>query len=155
MAVELDQIDCEILASLQSDMRIPQAALGKQVGLSTAAINRRIRRMTDAGIISRTSAVLNPDALGHPVTVIAQIEVVSEKPALLDAMQKKFVASSQVQQCYYVTGEWDFVLVMVVRDMEEYTQLTRNLFFSTNNVQRFKSLVVMNKAKVTLDVPVG
>jgi len=60
-----------------------------------------------------------------------------------------------VQQCYYVTGEWDFVLICVVHDMDEYTSLTRELFFASNNVKRFKSLVAMNRAKVTLDVPIG
>jgi DNA-binding Lrp family transcriptional regulator len=58
-----------------------------------------------------------------------------------------------VQQCYYVTGDWDFVLVLLVRDMAEYTRLTRDLFFASNNVKRFKTLVVMKRTKVSLEVP--
>jgi len=60
-----------------------------------------------------------------------------------------------VQQCYYVTGEWDFVLILLVQDMEQYTSLTRELFFASNNVKRFKSLVVMDRSKVGLSVPVA
>ncbi|HRN29001.1 MAG TPA: Lrp/AsnC ligand binding domain-containing protein, partial [Terrimesophilobacter sp.] len=65
-----------------------------------------------------------------------------------------FVACPQVQQCYYVASEWDFVLVLAVVDMAEYTQLTRDLFFGDPNVKRFSTQVVMDRAKVTLTVPV-
>ncbi|MFN8149293.1 MAG: Lrp/AsnC family transcriptional regulator [Candidatus Nanopelagicales bacterium] len=151
--VSLDDVDRALLAAVQDDARTPQAALGARVGLSAAAVNRRLRRLTDAGVITRTRAVLAPERLDHPLTVIAQVEVVSEQPDALDAMRRSFTDCAQVQQCYYVTGEWDFVLVLVVRDMDQYTALTRELFFASNNVKRFKTLVVMNRAKVTLDVP--
>jgi DNA-binding Lrp family transcriptional regulator len=151
---DLDGIDRALLAAVQADARLPQAALGARVGLSAAAVNRRLRRLADAGVISRTTAVLAPERVGYPLTVIAQVEVASEQAELLDRMTRSFAACPQVQQCYYVTGEWDFVLVLVVRDMEEYTRLTRQLFFASNNVKRFKTLVVMDRAKVTLDVPV-
>lgn len=151
--VSLDDVDRALLSAVQDDARTPQAALGARVGLSAAAVNRRLRRLTDAGVITRTRAVLAPERLDHPLTVIAQVEVVSEQPDALDAMRRSFTDCPQVQQCYYVTGEWDFVLVLVVRDMDQYTALTRELFFASNNVKRFKTLVVMNRAKVTLDVP--
>lgn len=151
--VSLDDVDRALLAAVQDDARTPQAAVGARVGLSAAAVNRRLRRLTDAGVITRIRAVLAPERLDHPLTVIAQVEVVSEQPDALDAMRRSFTDCPQVQQCYYVTGEWDFVLVLVVRDMDQYTALTRELFFASNNVKRFKTLVVMNRAKVTLDVP--
>ena len=151
--VSLDDVDRALLSAVQDDARTPQAALGARVGLSAAAVNRRLRRLTDAGVITRIRAVLAPERLDHPLTVIALVEVVSEQPDALDAMRRSFTDCPQVQQCYFVTGEWDFVLVLVVRDMDQYTALTRELFFASNNVKRFKTLVVMNRAKVTLDVP--
>lgn len=72
---------------------------------------------------------------------------------LLDAMQRTFMACPQVQQCYYVAGACDFVLVLLVRDMAQYTQLTRKLFFQSNNVKRFKTLVAMSNVKTGLQVP--
>ncbi len=149
----MDDVDRSLLAALQHDARIPQASLGTRVGLSAAAVNRRLRRLLDTGVIVRIAAVLAPDRLDHPLTVIAQVEVESEQPEVLDRTQARFTECPQVQQCYYVTGEWDFVMVFVVRDMVEYTSLTRELFFASNNVKRFKSLVVMDRAKVSLDVP--
>lgn len=153
MSEELDAVDRQLLAAVQQDARLPQATLAGRVGLSAPAVNRRLRRLTDAGYITRTAAVLAPERLGHGLTVVAQVEVVSEQPELLDRLQAAFVACPQVQQCYYVTGEWDFVLVLLVRDTDQYTRLTRELFFAGGNVKRFKTLVVMNRAKTTLDVP--
>ncbi len=155
MAVELDEADLRILAEVQRDARIPQAALGHRVGLSAAAVNRRLKRLAADGVIARQSVVLSQEALGHPLTVIAHVEVHNERVDLLDDAQRAFVEAPEVQQCYYVTGEWDFVLVVVVRDMEHYTRVTRRLFFSNPNVKRFTSLVVMDRAKVTLDVPLA
>jgi len=54
-----------------------------------------------------------------------------------------------------VTGEWDFILIFVVRDMAQYTALTRQLFFQSNNVKRFRTLVTMDAVKLSLDVPVA
>jgi DNA-binding Lrp family transcriptional regulator len=153
--MDLDATDRALLALVQEDARTPQAALGARVGLSAAAVNRRLRRLSEAGILTGSHAVLAPELLDHPLTVIAQVEVESEQPEALDRMQERLTACAQVQQCYYVTGEWDFVLVLVVRDMDQYTHLTRDLFFASNNVKRFKTLVVMNRAKVTLDVPLA
>ena len=153
MPTDLDAADLALLAAVQADARIPQASLGTRIGLSAAAVNRRLRRLTETGVITRIGAVLAPESLGSSVTVIVQIEVESEQVDLLDRVRSAFVACPQVQQCYYVTGEWDFVLVMLVADMDEYRHLTRELFFATNNVKRFKTLVAMERCKVTLDVP--
>lgn len=73
----------------------------------------------------------------------------------LDSMKRSFAQYPEIQQCYYVAGEWDFVLVLTVRNMEEYTALTRQLFFSNNNVKRFKTPVSMSSVKVGLGVPLA
>lgn len=136
------------------EARLPQSTLGSRVGLSAAAVNRRLRRLTADGYVLRTSAILDADLLGHPLTVIALVEVADERVDLLDEMELAFVACPQVQQCYYVTGKNDFILVFLVRDMDEYRRLTRELFFASGNVKRFTTNVAMKRAKATLTVPV-
>jgi len=79
--------------------------------------------------------------------------VESERIDQIDALKRNFQACPQVQQCYYVAGECDFVLIFCVRNMAQYTQLTRELFFDNPNVKRFKTLVAMNRVKVGLEVP--
>ena len=146
----LDALDLRLLELVQAN-----SELGERVHLSTAAVNRRLKRMLDEGVIQRYGAVLSPAALGHPLTIVAEVETESEQIELLDAMKQSFRDCPQVQQCYYVTGEWDFILVFVVRDMAQYTALSRQLFFQSNNVKRFRTLVTMDPVKVSLDVPVS
>lgn len=153
VATPLDETDRQLLAAVQADARLPQAALGARVGLSAAAVNRRLRRLTEAGVIARVSTVLAPERLEHPLTVIAQVEVESEQSTPLDQVRAAFVACPQVQQCYNVAGDCDFILIFLVRDMPQYLELTRHLFYNDPNVKRFKTQVVLERTKVTLDVP--
>ncbi|MHC8383980.1 Lrp/AsnC family transcriptional regulator [Pseudomonas sp. LB3P14] len=153
--MSLDAFDLKLIAEVQKDASLSQSELGARVNLSSAAVNRRLKRLTQEGIIKGTVALVEPEKLGYPLTIVAQVEVESERLDLLDATKRRFTACPQLQQCYYVAGEWDFVLVLTVRNMEQYTELTRDLFFENNNVKRFKSLVSMSNAKVGLQIPVG
>ena len=112
--------DRTLLAALQGDGRVPQSELGQRAHLSTAAVNRRLKLLEGAGVIEKFSAQLSPRALGYDLTVIVEVKAENERAHLLDEMQRRFAACPQVQQCYYVTGEWDFVLIFLVRSMDQY-----------------------------------
>ena len=150
----LDDFDRALLDAIQRDASIPQHQLGARINLSSAAVNRRLKKLAADGITRQTVTRVDPARLGYPLTIIAEVEVESERLDLLDTMKRSFLACPQVQQCYYVAGECDFVLVLQVRDMEHYTSLTRALFFENNNVKRFRTLVSMSNVKVGLEVPV-
>lgn len=154
MPAALDAFDRKLLMEVQRDAQTPQNELGARVNLSTAAVNRRLRRLAQDGVIERYTAVVAPEKVDHPLTIVVNVEVESEQLDLLDAMKRTFERCPQIQQCYYVTGEWDFVLILTVRDMDQYNALARELFFANNNVKRFKTLVSMSRVKVGLDVPV-
>ena len=152
--MKLDNYDRTLLAALQGDGRVPQSELGQRAHLSTAAVNRRLKLLEGAGVIEKFSAQLNPRALGYDLTVIVEVKAENERAHLLDEMQRRFAACPQVQQCYYVTGDCDFVLVFLVRDMDQYVALTRSLFHGNNNVKSFKTLVVMDRVKASMAVPI-
>lgn len=152
--MNLDNYDRVLLSALQSDGRVTQSELGQMAHLSTAAVNRRLKLLQNAGVIERFSANLNPKAMGYDLTVIAQIKVENERADLLDEMQRRFAACPQVQQCYYLAGEWDFMLIFLVRSMDQFVTLTRQLFFEAGNVKSFSTLVAMNRVKVGNNVPV-
>jgi Lrp/AsnC family leucine-responsive transcriptional regulator len=154
MATPLDHFDRQLLALLQEDSRMSQAELGERVNLSAAAVNRRIKRLTDEGVIERFTIQLRPDALDLKLTVIVEVVVDNDRIDLLDTMRQSFQRHPYVQQCYYVTGDCDFVIVMLVRDMDHYTTLTRELFFANNNVKRFTTLVTMDCIKTGTRIPI-
>jgi Lrp/AsnC family transcriptional regulator, leucine-responsive regulatory protein len=154
MTAHLDDYDRKLLDEVQKDARIPQNELGARVNLSTAAVNRRLKRLSDEKVIERYTAVVEPGAVGYPLMIVVTVEIEREQIDLLDAMKRTFATCPQIQQCYYIAGEWDFVLVLLVRNMDQYNDLTRQLFFNNNNVKRFKTLVVMDRVKAGHSVPV-
>jgi Lrp/AsnC family transcriptional regulator, leucine-responsive regulatory protein len=151
--INLDAFDLAILKILQRDNTTPQRVIGEAVNLSAPAVQRRIRRMEKTGIIEANVAVINPAVVGQPVTLFVEVEVISETAELIDAAKREFASAAEVQQCYYVTGEADFVLVIMVPTMAHYEALTRRLFFGNSNVKRFRTLVAMDSVKVGLSVP--
>jgi DNA-binding Lrp family transcriptional regulator len=153
--VQLDAFDRKILALLQQDSRMPQRDIGEAVHLSASAVNRRIAAMEAAGVITAYQAVVDPTKVGRPITIIVEVTVESERLDLLDAVKRRLLACPEVQQLYYVTGEADLVVIMSVADMAEYQQLTRQLFFTEGNVKSFRTMVAMERSKVSLTVGVG
>src|SRR5262245_38662775 len=152
--MELDSFDRKILDLLQRDSRMAQREISEAVHLSASAVNRRISAMEAAGVIQRNVAIVDPAKVGRPITIIVDVSLENERLDLLDAARRRFVACPAVQQVYYVTSEVDFVLVLNVADMAEYEALTRELFFSEANVKSFRTMVAMDRAKVSLAIDV-
>lgn len=152
-APQLDAFDRKILEILQSDNTTPQRTIGEAVNLSAPAVQRRIKRMTEDGVISANVAIVDPAAVGQAITIFVEVEVISETAEQIEQAKREFAAAPEIQQCYYVTGEADFVLVVIVPSMADYEALTRRLFFGNNNVKRFRTFVAMDRIKVGLSVP--
>ena len=153
--MQLDAFDRKILALLQKDSRMPQRDIGEAVHLSASAVNRRIAAMETAGVITAYQAIVDPAKIGRPITIIVEVTVESERLDLLDAVKRRMLARPEVQQLYYVTGEADLIIIMSVADMAEYQQLTRQLFFAEGNIKSFRTMVALERSKVSLAVDVG
>lgn len=151
---EIDDADRALLQRIQRDAASRIDDLAEAAGLSVASVQRRLKRLKSAGIIEREVAVLDPAAVGQAMTFVVSVELERERIDQLQAFQKTVTAEPQVQQCYYVTGEADFVLICVAPDMNAFKELTDRLFFENQNVRKFRTSVVMNRTKVGLAVPV-
>ncbi|WP_129780931.1 Lrp/AsnC family transcriptional regulator [Peristeroidobacter soli] len=149
----LDEFDLKILGILQRDNLTSQRDIAERVSLSAAAVHRRIQRLHSLGVIARDVAVVAPEKVGRLITLVVEVVVESERLEALSELKRVFAAAPEVQQCYYVTGEPDFILIVTTRDMAEYEALTQRLFFGQSNVKRFRTCVVMDRVKATLDVP--
>lgn len=148
----LDRLDRRILNLVQENNLLSHRVIADNVGLSTPAVTRRLQRLRKIGVIRKDVSLLDAPSLGRPLAVIAEVLLHSERIQDIDSLRKVFLDCPQVQHCYYVTGEADFVLVFSLRDMTEYEQLTRQLFFDSDNVRRFRTLVAMETIKATSDV---
>lgn len=149
----VDKFDLEILNILQTDNQTSQRDIGDKIGLSPAAVQRRIKRLREDGYILSDISVVNRALLGNPVTVLVEVFLDSEKIELIDEARQLFSQTPEVQQCFYVTGESDFMLVIISPSMEAYEKLTRRIFFGNANVKRFRTIVAMGIEKIGLNIP--
>jgi Lrp/AsnC family leucine-responsive transcriptional regulator len=152
--MRMDTFDRQILKFLQADSRITTEELGARIGLSATACQRRIKKLREDGIILKEVALLDGIAVGGYVTVIVEVLLHQGSFQNIDTFKQQMLKFPQVQQCYYVTGHNDFVLIVIAENMLEYEKLTRELFFNNANIKKFHSTVVMENVKVGLDVPV-
>lgn len=150
----MDDFDRKLLTLLQENNRQTAEQLSEQVGLSPAACQKRIKRLRDNGVIARDISVLDPAAVGRRLTLIVEITLERERPEMLDEFKRKMMNTPEVMQCYYVTGNADFIIIVTARDMKDYEDFTRRFFFQNSNVRRFHTNVVMDNVKLGLSIPV-
>jgi Lrp/AsnC family leucine-responsive transcriptional regulator len=154
-AGRFDALDLKILAAYQGDTRKPAHAIGRAVGLSTAAVQRRLKRLRGQGVIEAEVAQVAPAAVGLGMTCIVAVALERQDEKALAAFQKRICACPEVQQCYYVTGSHDFVLIALAADLAAYEAFTRGVLLGDANVRAFTTSVVLGRAKVGLSVPLG
>ena len=149
----LDAKDRKILDLVQRDGKLPQAEIGKRVGLSTAAVNERLKKLEHAGVIRRYAAVVDPRAVG--ATVTAFVEVFIEHPRFESGFIDQVRKLHEVQECHHITGEFSLLLKIRVRDMESLQHLLIHRLNALEGVRQTRTVVVLSTSKEECYVPTG
>lgn len=150
---ELKATDKKILQFLQDDARERLETIAYDTGLSVATVQRRIKHLKTVGVISKETAQISPEAVGYNMTFLIMVELERERVDQVDAFRRKAREEPQIQQCYYITGEADFALIALAKDMDDFEKLTQRMFFEDANIKRFRTSVVMGRAKTGMTVP--
>jgi Lrp/AsnC family leucine-responsive transcriptional regulator len=150
---ELDQRDHRILDLVQRDGKLAQAEIARRVGLSTAAVNERLRKLERAGVIRRWGAVVNPRAVGAGLT--AFVEVFIEHPRSEPAFIAKLLALDEVQECHHITGEFSLLIKVRVRDIEGLQRLLLEELNPMEGVRQTRTSLVLSTVKEESFVPTG
>lgn len=143
----LDRFDRAILRIVQRDARTPQRAIAEAVNLSAAAVQRRIAAMEASGVIRGNVALVDPKAIPLTITAIVEVYLQDERAETVQNAKARFQSEPEVQQCYYVTGGTSFILIVVTTDMAAYQALTQRLFEENDSVNRFRSLIALDRVK--------
>jgi len=156
MRIDLDQFDLKILSLVQNDNSLTTSQLAQKVNLSVSSVQRRLRRLREEKIIEREIAVVSPEAIGR--TLMAVIEIALEHkhaPASVDTFKRFMLTSPEVMQCYHVTGTFDFLLIMALKDMEDYQRFLRKLVSDSRlHIKNVQTSIVVNRVKIGLNVPI-
>ena len=152
--MELDRFDRQLLNLVQADAGQTAEQLADQVPLSPSAIQRRLRRLREQGVIVSDVAIVDPRKVGRPTSFIVSLQVERERPDLLAQLRAWLAAQESIQQAFYVTGEADFVLVITAPDTETYDALMARMVTENPNVKRFNTNVALSVLKRGLTIPV-
>ena len=146
---QLDSIDWAILGVLQRDASLPVHEVGEQVGLSTNACWRRIKRLEESGVIAARVALLDAEKLGLGTTVFVAIRTQRHDPAWLEAFSKGVAGIDEISECHRMAGDVDYLLKLVVHDIAHYDRIYRKLIAAVPDLADVSSSFSMEKMKAT------
>lgn len=154
-ATDLDRFDRQLLAAMQWDSTATSEKLAETIALSPSAIQRRLRRLRDLGVIIRETAIVDPRFVGNPTLFVVALQVERERPELLAQLRRWLLAEEHVQQAFYVTGEADFILIVTAPSTEDYDALMTRLVSENANVRRFTTNVALGVVKRGVMIPIA
>lgn len=143
----LDKVDRRLLNLLQKDNQIPTRTLAEKVHISQPTCLRRIRDMREAGIISANVAMIDPFALGYGMLAFLEVSLSNQSDEYMQEFELRMSKEAEVMQCYFVSGDYDYFLVIHVIDMDAYYQFVRRAISGSGNVRHFQSRFPMKRAK--------
>ncbi len=157
-ALELDAIDRRILRALQLDGRLTYDALAAEAGLSSSAVLRRVRRLEESGVIASYVALVPPERVGLGLTAYLNVRLEKQTENPLRNPRDLFRAAVQtwpeVVECAALTGEMDYLLRVLVQDMQHYARFISDTLLMHPSVQDCKTSFVLERLKNTTAVPV-
>ena len=151
---EIDKIDRRLLRALQADGRAAVTSLADTLGLSATPCQRRIRRLEDAGIISGYRAEIEPRRLGLNVQAFVQVSLTSHEEKLVDAFHHALAARPEVVAAYAMSGEMDYLLHILVRDLDAYGEFAMKALLRMPGVKETRSSFVLGVPKASAGIPV-
>jgi len=151
----LDGFDLKLLSLLQENNQMTAQQLSEHVHLSPVSCLRRIKRLREQRVIHKDVSIVNPEKVGHTMTMVVLVALERERQDMSDHFKQSMLKLPEVMQCYYVTGEFDFVLILTVKDMQAYEEFSTRFFFENKNIRRFNTLVVISRVKVGMSIPLG
>jgi DNA-binding Lrp family transcriptional regulator len=151
---EIDTIDRNILRRIQDNGRITNAELAEQVGLSAAACHKRVKRLDTLGVIQAYTAIIDPRAAGYTQSAFVHITLHTQGSDTIEAFERAVTDSPQIIECHLMTGDYDYLLHVIIRDAQEYEQLHRDILTKLPGVARLTSSFALRTVRRTSKIPI-
>jgi len=147
--LQLDEFDRKLLRLLQQNNRLTTEELSNAVSLSQSAVQRRISKLRNEKIIEADVSIVSPAAVGVGFTCVVDVILHEGTSKAIDLFKKEMLKCDEVSLCYYVTGTYEFVLIVNTRDMSHFEEFQKNKLMDSPYLKHFYTHVVMEKAKIT------
>jgi len=149
----LDRTDVRILALLQDDGRLSHVEVAAKVGLSPSPCTRRIRRLEKSGVIEKYAAIVDPKRVGQNVLAFVQIKLERHTDEVIEQFRRLLAERPEVISAHAMTGEMDFLLRVVVPDLDALGRLTLHQLLKLPGVRDVRSSLVLEALKGDSPVP--
>ncbi len=149
----IDRTDLKILSALQKDASLSTAEIAQRVGLSQSPCWRRISLLEADGVIRKRVALLSREKVGLGVLVFTHVKLASHGWQSLPKFKQKVVSFPEVVQCYMVIGDFDFILLVATRTINDYNEFIQKRLSQVPGVQAIESRIVLEEAKNTTELP--
>lgn len=151
--VQIDKIDRRILALVQEDATLSHAEIAERAGTSAASCWRRIKALEGRGVLGRTVRLVDPDSVGRGVNVMCNIRMRSHASDARQAFEGFVAVTPEVVECFSMSGEWDYLLRIVVSDVTDYNDFLMNTLLGHSSVAGGSSHFVLSTTKYTTALP--
>lgn len=151
--MELDSIDKKILQKLQQNSKVTNKELSNLLNLSVTAIFERIKRLERNEVISGYVALVKPDKIQKAFMVFTQIKLVQHTKTNVLKFEAEVVKLPEVLECYHVSGEYDYILKILVKDMEAYREFMLSKLTSLEHIGSTQSTFIISPVKMTTALP--
>ena len=153
--MNLSRTDRRLLKELQEDATRNQSELAELVGMSRTSCWRRIREFEEAGLIERQVAILNPKIAGFNIQVLLLVAMTEHTDENRQSFERHVSLLPQVTECFSVSGDRDYVLHVVVQDMDTYNEFLNSQVLKHPAVRSASSTFVLRRVKYTTELPLG
>ncbi|WP_248731421.1 Lrp/AsnC family transcriptional regulator [Pseudomonas sp. MWU13-2517] len=143
--IELDSVDMKILSLIQADCRITTSKLAEVMSMSETPCWRRVKRLEAEGFISAYQAVLNKEALGFQITAFLHVSVDTHTEEVTRQLERKITSCPEVMGLYNVTGDYDFLIQLVCRNIQECTFFIENTLRDIECVKQIKTSITLRE----------
>lgn len=152
--MELDAVDKQLLHLLQTDSKQTNKALAYQLDMSVTAIFERIKKLENAGVIQKYVALVNYKKASHAFVAFCHIKLVQHTHDYVVKFEKEVTNLSEVLECYHVSGDYDYLLKVVVKDMDDFRAFLVNKLTSIQHIGSTHSMFVISEVKHTTAISI-
>lgn len=151
----MDELDRRIVMQLQRNGALTNPELGELVGSSAPSCWRRVRQLEDSGVLTATVRLANRKALGQTVNVMCQVRLCNHRPETVSAFERFVADEPHVMECYSMSGEWDYLLLVVAEDVEAYEHFLMGRLVRHPSVGGASSHFALRMVKYQTEVPIA
>lgn len=150
--MQFDEIDRKLLVFLQQDAKQTTKELSYKLGLSVTAVYERVKKLENNGVISKYVAILDKTKIDRNFTILCHVKLIQHKKEYVMQFEKEVMNLQEVIECFHVSGDYDYILKICVKDMEDYRNFMLTKLTTLQHIASTHSSFTISEVKNTTEI---